>query len=104
MIPFSLLVKVVVCPVAGAAFTGSTRRCAPPRTMPAAYQMSGGRRTGATANPVIPWRLTPQRRSGAAGQLRTGGSGPYALPNFRTRRAAPIRQGDCEHLDRKSVV
>jgi hypothetical protein len=51
MIPFSLLVKVVVCPVAGAAFTGSTRRCAPPRTMPAAYQMSGGRRTGATANP-----------------------------------------------------
>jgi hypothetical protein len=30
MIPFGLPVTVVIGPVAGAAFTGSTRRCAPP--------------------------------------------------------------------------
>jgi hypothetical protein len=66
MIPFSLLVKLVVCPVAGAAFTASTRRCAPRRTAPATYQMSGGRRTGATADPLrFPWRLTPRTPLGA---------------------------------------
>jgi hypothetical protein len=40
MIPFRLSVTVLIGPVTGAAFTGSTRRCPPPRTMPAAYQMS----------------------------------------------------------------